>query len=330
MKNTKLFVSILLCYSGLVAGAAEPQAAMLEKVFSQSTVHEALSHSLCTQDIVRLGNVNQRIRKAIDPAILKVALWKSNVLNALYLSLGRQKENHPDNQTFKDYVIQSIKDFAARYPGRWIKLDLSENNLGNDVEFLIDLLNAVITVAHTFKIDFAYLDLGNNKLASLPEHLFARLNNLQELCLYANQLVHLPRHIFEGLNNLQELGLANNRLVYLPADQFASLNNLRLLILGGNQLVNLPEHLFDNLNHLQELNLGENCLKDLPEALFKSLNNLQVLWLDNNQLVNLPKNLFKGLNNLSRLSLCHGNQLNEESCHLLEGLLLHDRKIRIT
>ena len=70
-----------------------------------------------------------------------------------------QRKNYPDNQAFKDYVIQSIKDFATYNPGTWIKLYLSGNNLGNDWEFLRDLLQAIVTTVHALEIDLALLHL---------------------------------------------------------------------------------------------------------------------------------------------------------------------------
>ena len=46
MKNAKFFFSLLLCYSGLVLVAAEPQEAPLEMILMQSTIRERLLPNL--------------------------------------------------------------------------------------------------------------------------------------------------------------------------------------------------------------------------------------------------------------------------------------------
>ena len=323
MKNAKIFFSLVLCYSGLLIVAAESQEAMLERVLRQPTIRESLLPHVAAPGIGRLSLVSRGMHEAVEPAITeameKAAIWESYVLNARKLDLREQKVNFPNNQAFKDYVIQRIKDFATDNPGIWIELNLSRNNLGNDPAFLHDLLQAIVTTVYNLKIDLADLDLYNNQLVSLPEHLFAGMNNLQGLYLAGNQLVSLPEHIFDGLNNLQELGLNNNQLASLPEHIFAGLNNLQKLYLDRNRLVSLREHLFEGLHNLQLLNLSFNRLAILPDRLFEGLNNLQELELADNHLTSLPERLFKGLNNLQNLNLSF-NRLADLSEHLFEGL----------
>ena len=58
MKNTKLFCSLVLCYSGLLIGAAEPQEATLERVLRQQTIRESLLPYVPARDIGRLSRVS--------------------------------------------------------------------------------------------------------------------------------------------------------------------------------------------------------------------------------------------------------------------------------
>ena len=235
MKKMKLLCSLILCYSRLAVEAAEPQEAPLEGILRQQTIRETLLPYVLPRNIGRLSCVSHALHKAVEPAIVtamkEVALWKSCVLNARDLDLREQRKNYSDNQDFKHYVIWRIERFAINNPGTWIKLNLDGNNLGNDVEFLRDLLHAIATTVHSLKIDLASLALTGNQLESLPEHLF------------------------EGLDNLQYLSLGDNRLTILPEHIFESLNNLQILFLYTNQLANLPEHLFEGLNNLKILEL---------------------------------------------------------------------------
>ena len=321
MKKTKLFCSLLLCYSGLM-GASENQEATLDGILRQQIIREIVLPSVHPRDIGRLSCVSRGMHKAVEPALEpaneKVAIWQSHVLNARDINLKAQRQNR-DNQAFKDYVIQSIKDFVADNPGTWIKLDLRKNNLGNDLEFLQDLLHDVVTTVHTLKIDLASLMLFDNELRTLPEHLFEGLNNLQTLYLNDNKLTSLPEHIFDGLDNLQMLDLMYNELTSLPEHAFARLSDLRELNLARNQLTTLPEHVFEGLNYLQKLKLFENQLTTLPECIFEGLGNLQELDLFNDQLTSLPEHLFEGLNNLRVLEL-YGNKLTTLPERLFEGL----------
>ena len=82
MKNTKFANSLVLCYAGLIVGAAEPRAAMLEEILRQPGVTQMLLPCLSTRDIVTLGDVSRAMRETMDPAIEKAAIWESHVLNA--------------------------------------------------------------------------------------------------------------------------------------------------------------------------------------------------------------------------------------------------------
>ena len=339
MKN-KLFCSLVLCYSGLFVAASQTEEATLAEILGQQPIRKGLLPYLSTQDIVNLGDVSQSMREAIEPAILEAAIWESHILNARSLDLHKTRE-HRENRTFKRYVIRKIKNFAQHNPGRWIILDLSYNNLGNDLEFFRDLLSAIVTTVHRLKIDLASLSLVFNELGSLPDSLFDGLNNLQVLHLDGNQLINLRADLFEGLNKLQRLYFG----VYsesLPEHLLGGLNNLEILVLSAPHVQRLPESLFEGLHNLKEIHVFRTLCESLPEHLFAGLNNLQILeigdglvhlpehlfeglnkleslYLTRNHLTNLPEGLFKGLANLKGLFLSN-NQLTNLPEQLFEGL----------
>ena len=319
MKNTKLLCSLVLCYSGLLVGAAAPQAATMEEMQEAMPV---LSPFLRMRDIGRLSQVSHGIHQAVEPTIVTAmeqgAKWESRVLDARALDLTAQRQNR-DNRAFKDYVIQRIKEFTLNNPGTWINLNLSSNSLGNDLAFLRDLLQAIVTTVHNWETDLASLNLDLNQLSSLPERPFEGLTNLQKLYLSSNQLENLAESVFEGLNNLQDLSLYNNQLKHLPGRLFEGLYNLQKLSLSSNQLESVPERLFEGLNSLQDLSLYSNQLTALPERLFKGLHSLQRLYLSHNAFEDFPEALFEGLNNLQMLYLSY-NRLSSLPERLFEGL----------
>ena len=323
MKNSKLFCSVMLCYSVLIVGT-EPQEATLEGTLKQQTIRETFLAFLLKQELGRLSSVSHAAHEAVEPAIItgmeKAAIWESHVLNARNLNLGAQRWKWNDNdQGFKNFIIQCIKEFAQANPGTWIKLDLTFNSLGHDFAFLCDLLQAIVTTVHSLKIDLASLNLGENSLKSLPEQFFEGLGNLKEIYLYSNQLASLPERLFKGLDNLQKLDCSQNPWVRLPEHLFEGLNNLQELNLRYNELMNLPEHLFEGLHHLQKLILSYNRLSSLPEHLLKDLDNLQELLLFENKLECLPECIFESLNNLQILDL-RNNELTDLSDRLFWGL----------
>lgn len=154
-----------------------------------------------------------------------------------------------DNQTFKYYVIQRIKDFAAANPGTWIKLNLSNNSLGRDLEFLRNLLQEIVITVHSLNIDLTALSLYINQLWSLPEGCFEGLDNLKGLDLSWNLLTSLPEHLFDGLKNLETLDLQRN------------------------YLTSLPEYLFERLINLQKLDIKSNHLNEESTGLLQALRN---------------------------------------------------------
>ena len=65
------------------------------------------------------------------------------------------RENR-DNQDFKDYVIQHIKDFVTHNPETWIKLNLSGNRLGNDLEFVRRFVPCYRDNSTKFEVRFSF------------------------------------------------------------------------------------------------------------------------------------------------------------------------------
>ena len=245
-------------------------------------------------------------------------------------------------------------------------LDLSQNGLENLPPNVFDQLT-----------ELTHLDLSQNGLESLtqrtsltqgversgnhrevrivsrvstnlPEGIFNKLANLQDLDLSQNGLTSLEQGVFDQLTGLKYLDLSQNGLENLKKGVFAKLeelrylklrisqgrNNLRItnvfnsslrtlsslgalsqleLDISGEALESLPEGVFDELKNLRVLRLSSNGLKSLPsEPVFKELDKLEYLYITIEDWKYLPQGVFGALKNLEVLRL-PGVELGEYS-----------------
>uniref|UniRef100_A0A8C5BF54 FLII actin remodeling protein n=1 Tax=Gadus morhua TaxID=8049 RepID=A0A8C5BF54_GADMO len=153
--------------------------------------------------------------------------------------------------------------------------------------------------------DLLYLDLGDNKLDSLPPQM-RRLVHLQTLVLNNNPLMHaqlrqLPAMValqtlhlrntqrtqsnmptsLEGLTHLSDVDLSCNDLSRVPECLY-TLGSLKRLNLSGNQITELSLCI-DQWTQLETLNLSRNQLTSLPSAICK-LSKLKKLYVNSNKL----------------------------------------------
>ena len=106
------------------------------------------------------------------------------------------------------------------------------------------------------------LDLGRNRLRSLPGGCVSKLLSLEELHLDHNHLEELPESVGK-LTQLRILSAGSNLIYELP-DALTNLTRLSVLDVRENELAALPEEM-GKLTHLVELNVEMNKLTTLPE-----------------------------------------------------------------
>lgn len=166
-----------------------------------------------------------------------------------------------------------------------------------------------------------FLELGHNKLETLPAGFLKNQKKLSQLNLWGNSLRNLNKESFIGLDCVKELDLSANGIVSFESDLLSPLVNLTDINLNGNNLESLPEGFFANNKKLKFAKLMENRvpLKTLPSGLFANLTDLNELFLKADLEI-LPENLFEGSENIARLKLDR-NKLNN-----LPEYLLQDQK----
>uniref|UniRef100_A0A674J6U2 Trophoblast glycoprotein n=1 Tax=Terrapene triunguis TaxID=2587831 RepID=A0A674J6U2_9SAUR len=130
-------------------------------------------------------------------------------------------------------------------------------------------ISAVESQAFSALPSLRYLDLSNNRLATIhPDAFNSRNNSIRELnlsrSLYNSSAIRpvAAAIIQGGFRSLSKLELTNNEIVYLPLGMFSSLRSLRHLDLRNNSLVDIKNSTFAGLD-LEHLDLTLNALKTL-------------------------------------------------------------------
>ena len=138
------------------------------------------------------------VEPEIDKHMTERAINYSKALSACKLDFSYKRYSFADNAEFRNYVLQSIRDFAMQNPGTWIILNLDFNNIYNtinDPTFFGHLMHDIRALVRELKIDIAGLSISHNELTRLPEDMFAGLSNLQVL-LYVATILKFCQNVY--------------------------------------------------------------------------------------------------------------------------------------
>jgi hypothetical protein len=148
------------------------------------------------------------------------------------------------------------------------------------------------------------LDLGHNRLESVPGELGDITELSDFLYLHDNQLDSLPASL-RRLQKIRYLNISTNRFTAFP-ECICSMSQLLELRVTDNQLTCLPRCI-GNLSKLRELHLRNNALRTLP-AEIANLSELRLIDLRGNPIEELPDGL-SSLPKLEKLDLRWVNSL---------------------
>ncbi|XP_078606371.1 uncharacterized protein LOC144879032 isoform X2 [Branchiostoma floridae x Branchiostoma japonicum] len=121
-----------------------------------------------------------------------------------------------------------------------------------------------------------YLRLQNNKISSIRDGKFQRLESLTVLCLNNNQIDVIRSLTFVGLPNLETLYLQNNNIGVVEPGSFQDLQELNTLNLAHNKLTTLHRDTFATSYTLNVLLLEHNQITTLSYDIFDSLGRFPV------------------------------------------------------
>ncbi|KAM7307714.1 protein flightless-1 [Ixodes scapularis] len=197
--------------------------------------------------------------------------------------------------------------------------DLSHNDLREvptDLERARGILvlnlgyNRIESIPHQLfvnLVDLVHLDLSGNQLETLPPQM-RRLVSLQTLVLNDNPLGHYQLRQLPALTSLQTLHMRNTQrtVVNTPVslDTSAVLSDVDF---SQNALPRIPDVLY-TLTTLRRLNLSDNCISEISPVIGDVWKSIRILNLSRNKLSSLPASLCK-LTTLTRLYL-NDNQLD--------------------
>lgn len=158
--------------------------------------------------------------------------------------------------------------------------------------------------------------LSRNLIRILPDQIFAKNRELQQLSLSGNGLDQLNKSAFAGLINLEILDLSSNSLKNIHWTSFRENTNLKLLNLSHNSLIQFP-NLTSSTN---QLDLSSNLINYFDGNVLLNMPKLRTLSLDNNRVDEIPNQLES--QSLIRLSLRQNRviRLNNQSFEQLPAL----------
>ena len=166
--------------------------------------------------------------------------------------------------------------------------------------------------------DLVMMDVGENRLESLPSGFLMWFASLRFLRLSANRLTRLPADEFGKMGHLEVLEMDGNNLETIPPS-VGDLRALRELNISNNSIRNIPNTI-KNVFSIERIDASSNHISSLPNL--STLQLLRDLQLKGNQLYELPESL-PNLVSLTRLDI-HNNHI-----HKLPPLIGHLSKLRI-
>ncbi|XP_048363752.1 leucine-rich repeat and immunoglobulin-like domain-containing nogo receptor-interacting protein 4 [Sphaerodactylus townsendi] len=149
--------------------------------------------------------------------------------------------------------------------------------------------------------DSELLDLSHNRIRTLHQGMFSRLQALKELDLRENIMSNIEPGAFNGLHKLMTLQLKSNMLKIIPAGVFMGLPNLTILDISKNKIVIFLDHSFKELINLRKLEAGDNHLVFISNRAFGGLHRLQHLTLEKCNLTGIPTQALSHLHHLVEL-----------------------------
>ncbi|XP_028303082.1 leucine-rich repeats and immunoglobulin-like domains protein 1 isoform X2 [Gouania willdenowi] len=157
------------------------------------------------------------------------------------------------------------------------------------------------------------LNLGHNKLSSIPPEAFANLPNLRELRLDHNDLTSIP-DLGQAASKIVSLYLHHNRIRVIDGRRSRELVSVETLDLSNNDITELRGPCFPAGLQIRDLYLGNNKIGHLELGVFDHLGStLQVLRLSRNRISQIPVRAFQ-LPKLTQL------ELNRNRIRQVEGL----------
>ena len=170
------------------------------------------------------------------------------------------------------------------------------------------------------------LNLNDNHLDYLSNHLIRHIKNLQWLTLVNNNLEVIETGAFSGLMQLQYLNMSHNRIFEIKRQWCYDMAMLNTLDLTDNTITVIWDNLFEGCSHMRELYLTSNHVAHLYDNALHGLQLLNVLALNHNHLHILPIHAFRTFANISLVDLS-ANYFNGIPTHAFDSVNIRRLKL---
>jgi hypothetical protein len=181
---------------------------------------------------------------------------------------------------------------------------------------------------------------STNITGTINQFVFMGQSQLKVIDLSWNSIVFMHSEVFAVTPKLTWLSFANNAALQLPENGlFFVVKSLKMIDFSYCNISNIGEHMFKTGKHtLEKLYLQHNIISSVHKNAFISFEHLQVLDLSYNRLVSLGVTALIPLKQIHALklqnnswlcdcsirdiyswSLVQGVQLNNVTCHILQG-----------
>lgn len=128
------------------------------------------------------------------------------------------------------YIAESNLEFVQRKAFQKMKRLTTLSLSGNEIKELSgDVFNDLPSLE--------WLDIGENRLSSLPDDLLANLSELQEIYAYRNKLEHLNGNLFKNNPKLERIEFDQNRLKTITDLNLFRFQALRVVCMRYNVCV---------------------------------------------------------------------------------------------
>ena len=153
---------------------------------------------------------------------------------------------------------------------------------------------------------FQVIYVAGNPIASIEDHAFAGLSQLEILEIVACDLTSMPP-IADVKDTLIRLALRENHIAFVPHDYFTGCRKLRMLSLEDNLLTEIPD-VTDLARTLFDLRLPNNAIVNFPNWMLQvSMAQLEFLELFHNQIEVFPPMIFCHQPRLRSINLAGNN-----------------------
>ena len=193
--------------------------------------------------------------------------------------------------TSKQQQQQPFKTFSKLKKLVW--LDLSSNRIQHiglntlpktllTLDISKNLLSAFPAIMLEHLRDLRILSLRDNLLTKLNDVTFQSFKtHLEKVDLSQNNIDELPQHLFNHTTRIKAINFDKNFITFIPSDAFHSMNLVHL-VLSYNHIRSVDVGAFTSLeDSLEYLDLERNFLTTIPMAIYR-LNKLRFLYLTSN------------------------------------------------